>query len=173
MYETWQYQAYVEPLHTEAAAYDPSDLAWTPECPALLFADPAGETNYLFLALTLVVEPVTTIPPDLGRPTATPYQIPRVAFRGGEFDPERLRRFCDNVERLVNSLFRRGRLNQLENPDEYEVIAGGFSAARDPGADDDETQGARAGISWVNRTTGKVFFCTSAAEGAATWVQIN
>lgn len=112
-------------------------------------------------------------PPDAGLPGRATLQVPRVPVRAGVLDAGRLRRHAEVVEVILNSLLRRGRLYQLDGADEFDVVAPGFSATRDPGASDDSTRGATPGVSWTNRVSGKVFFCTDATAGAAQWVQVN
>ena len=45
-----------------------------------------------------------------------------------------------------------------------------LAATTDPGASNDTTQGYSVGSQWINTTTGRVWTCTGAAAGAATWV---
>ena len=112
-------------------------------------------------------------PPDLGLPEPNMTLIPRVMVRGNQIDTERLRRLSETVEHVLNSLFRKGRLNQLEDPDEYEILAPGFAADRAPGVGDDVTKGAVSGMTWYDRVTRTLYVCHAATEGAADWEAIN
>lgn len=48
-----------------------------------------------------------------------------------------------------------------------------YTAADDPDADNDETEGYKFGDAWYATTSGKWFKCSDASEGAAVWDQLN
>lgn len=53
------------------------------------------------------------------------------------------------------------------------ALANNFSATSDPGPSNDSSQGYEIGSQWVNVSTDSVFYCLSAAPGAAVWGQIS
>jgi len=164
------------PLFTSPAVpYDPADLAWSPSLPdAHQLLPPPGLLVVAQFGVSVgVLVPSVIVPPDVGGPGRNTLQVPRVAVRGGEFDGQRLRRHTEVVEIILNSLLRKGRLSQLEDADDFEIVAPGFSATRNPTTSDDITRGATPGISWVNRSAQTVWYCMDATAGAAVWVQVQ
>ena len=84
--------------------------------------------------------------------------------------PERDRRFFDLVSNWFNCFVRKGLIVQGRRADDWQPFTGGFTAARDPGADDDTaTIGAYPGASWVNTETLAIFFMKRGTTGTAVW----
>lgn len=166
------YSEYAVGLHP-GVLFDPQGLQWLESVPAAQAVVEPGTDFSRYSAAALVVVPALVEPPDVGAPGQGSLQIPRVPARAGVLDPDRMRRHTEAVELVLNSLLRRGRISRVGSADEFELIAPGFAANRDPGPDDDEAAGAVAGVTWVNKSSQKLFFCVDATEGAAVWVAAN
>ncbi len=118
--------------------------------------------------------PPPPVPPDYGTPNRRKaVLVPRVTYGAGGINLNKLRAHTEVVELILNSLMRKGRISQLAQTDDFEIVAGGFVNDRDPDVDDDQTQGAFAGVTWTNRTDQTMWVCMDATEGAAVWRQLT
>lgn len=132
------------------------------------------ETEFQHYTGTIAPEDISVYePPDFGEPKKQPPRVTRVTARNGVINHAQLSRHSETVEIILNSLLRKGRISQLLQEDDFDLIAGGFAAERDPNADDDVTKGARSGLTWYNRATQKLFINHTSAAGASVWVQVN
>lgn len=166
-------QVSAPPSDTSASSYDPSNREWVGSYPAQRRGGVPPTDFSRYSGVTFPATPGVLEPPELGLPKQFPPRVARVVARNGVINMAQLSRHTETVEIILNSLLRKGQLNQLETEDDFQIVAGGFAANRDPGVSDDVTQGAVNGISWTNKVTRKVFYCIDNTEGAADWEQIN
>lgn len=80
----------------------------------------------------------------------------------GELEYSQVDQNWKDIQELVNALFLAYLQSQIQH---------NLDADRDPLPTDDSTQGYGPMSRWLNTLTGAMFLCTSAAEGAAVWVE--
>ena len=84
-------------------------------------------------------------------------------------DNRRLARAHDKLSQMVNSWLGQGMI-AMTGQGEYVIRGGAIVDDRAPTGADDLSVGAFQGCAWMDTSASKMYFCTSAALGAATWI---
>jgi hypothetical protein len=86
---------------------------------------------------------------------------------------QRLRRHTESVQKILNSLIRRGDIVYL-GQDEWALRPGAkWVEGRSPGPTDDGTVGVRQGDLWLDTSGPSVWMAANVNPGVAVWVQLG
>ena len=125
--------------------------------------------------------PGPPVPPTPPKPAPLTFQrpfLPRVpnlfddSGKVSKHGDDRLRRFTELTQTVLNSLFAAGYIVQTgENV--YAIHGGGYVQARAPGPNDDSTVGVEPLMLWLNSANDFVYLNVSNVIGGAQWVLLG
>lgn len=153
------------PVVMASIPFQPQQL-WTPTSP--MRASPAALAMFQ-------PRPLALTRPNVGPGRGLQLQLVRKTPDPAH--PDFLRRIAGGMDEIadrLNDLVRNGNLRKdLSSTSpigNWVLRAGAHADVRNPGPADDQIAGFVPGSAWLNKTTGKMFFCWTNTPATATWV---